>query len=31
MFNSVDLSGMNEVLLWRKYSLNSEATSYHFV
>lgn len=31
MFNSVDLSGMNEVLLWRKYSLNSEATSFHFV
>ena len=31
MFNSVDLSSMNEVLLWRKYSLNSEATSYHFV
>lgn len=31
MFNSVDLSGMNEVLLWRKYSLNSDATSFHFV
>lgn len=31
LFNSVDLSNMKEILLWRKYSLNSEATSYHFV
>lgn len=31
MFNSVDLSGMKEVLLWREYSVNSDASSYHFV
>ncbi len=31
LFNSVDLSSVNEILLWRKYSLNSAATSYHFV
>lgn len=31
MFNSVDLSGMDEILLWRAYSLNSDATSYHWV
>ncbi|MEG2946387.1 MAG: RagB/SusD family nutrient uptake outer membrane protein [Bacteroidales bacterium] len=31
LFNSVDLSGINEILLWRKYSLNSEASSHHFV
>lgn len=31
IFNSVDLSNNREVLLWRKYSLSSEATSYHFV
>ncbi|MEG1905211.1 MAG: RagB/SusD family nutrient uptake outer membrane protein, partial [Bacteroidales bacterium] len=31
LFNSVDLNGINEILLWRKYSLNSEASSHHFV
>ena len=31
MFNSVDLSGMDEVLLWRRYSTSSEATVYHHV
>lgn len=31
LFNSVDLSGISEILLWRKYSLNSDATSFHFV
>lgn len=31
MFNSVDLSGMDEILLWRKYSVSSDATSTHFV
>jgi hypothetical protein len=31
MFNSVDLSGMGEILLWRKYSISSDATSTHFV
>ena len=31
LFNSVDLSGMGEILLWRQYGLSSEATSYHFV
>lgn len=31
LFNSIDLSGIDEILLWRKYSLNSDATSYHFV
>ncbi len=28
---SIDLSGIDEILLWRKYSVNSDATSYHFV
>ena len=31
LFNSVDLSGMDEILLWRQYGLVSGATSYHFV
>ena len=31
LFNSIDLSGIDEILLWRKYSVNSDATSYHFV
>lgn len=31
LFNSVDLSKMDEVLLWRKYGLESGATSYHYV
>jgi len=31
LFNSIDLSGMDEILLWRKYSLDSDATSYHYV
>ena len=31
LFNSIDLSGINEILLWRKYSVNSDATSFHFV
>lgn len=31
LFNSVDLSGISEILLWRKYSLDSDATSFHFV
>ena len=31
LFNSVDLSGMGEVLLWRQYSTSSEATSTHWV
>lgn len=31
LFNSVDLSGIPEILLWRKYSLNSDASSYHYV
>ncbi len=31
MFNSVDLSAMKEVLLWRKYSTASSATSVHYV
>lgn len=31
LFNSIDLSDISEILLWRKYSLNSDATSYHFV
>lgn len=31
LFNSVDLSGIDEILLWRKYSVSSDATSFHFV
>ena len=31
LFNSIDLSGIDEILLWRKYSVNSDATSFHFV
>lgn len=31
LFNSVDLSSMPEVLLWRRYSLASGNTSYHWV
>ena len=31
LFNSVNLSGIEEILLWRQYSVNSDATSYHFV
>lgn len=31
LFNSVDLGGISEILLWRKYSLDSDATSFHFV
>lgn len=31
MFNSIDLSKMGEILLWRQYSISSEATSYHYV
>lgn len=31
MFNSVDLSNMGEILLWRQYSTSSEATSFHYV
>lgn len=31
MFNSVDLSGMDEILLWREYSTSSSATVYHYV
>ena len=30
MFNSVDLSGMDEILLWRQYSTSSDATSTHW-
>lgn len=31
LFNSVDLSGIDEILLWRKYSVDSDATSFHWV
>lgn len=31
MFNSIDLSGSKEILLWRKYGLTSGNTSYHEV
>lgn len=31
LFNSVDLSSMPEVLLWRRYGLSSGNTSYHYV
>lgn len=31
LFNSVDLSSMPEVLLWRRYGLSSGSTSYHWV
>ncbi len=30
LFNSVDLSSMDEILLWRQYSTSSEATSIHY-
>lgn len=31
MFNSVDLSGMNEILLWRQYSTDSDINITHHV
>ncbi len=31
MFNSIDLSGMDEVLLWRAYGVSSNATVFHHV
>lgn len=31
LFNSVDLSGIPEILLWRAYGVSSNATSFHYV